>query len=148
VKAFAAIFFIFIVFAIFAPKEAMPMDLTQFQWKNRLLFLFAPDRNNQAYKDLQAEISDQKTEVQDRDLVVFEVLEQEPSRMDTAPIDREGADALRDRFRVPPNTFSLILVGKDGGIKLKRHDEGNSKEIFDLIDSMPMRQNEMRQKNQ
>ncbi|MGD8880382.1 MAG: DUF4174 domain-containing protein [Desulfobacterales bacterium] len=124
------------------------MDLTQFQWKNRLLFLFAPDRKNPPFKDLQTEIIAQKTEVQDRDLVVFEVLERDPSRMNTAPIDPEGADALRDRFRVPPNTFSLILVGKDGGIKLKRHEKGNLREIFDLIDSMPMRQNEMRQKNQ
>ena len=123
------------------------MDLTQFQWKNRLLFLFAPDRNNPLFKDLQSDIIAQKTEVKDRDLVVFEVLERDPSRMNTTPIDREGADSLRDRFRVPPNTFSLILVGKDGGVKLKRHDQGNLKEVFELIDSMPMRQNEMRQKN-
>jgi hypothetical protein len=124
------------------------MDLTQFQWKNRLLFLFAPDSNNPLFKNLQNKIMAQRAEVKDRDLVVFEVLERGPSRMNTAPIDRQAADSIRDRFSVPQNTFSLILVGKDGGIKLKRHDQASLEEVFELIDSMPMRQNEMRQKNQ
>lgn len=124
------------------------MDLSQFQWKNRLLFLFAPDGSNPLFKDLQSEIIAQKTEVKDRDLVVFELLERGPSRMNNAPMDREAANSIRDRFAIPPDTFTLILVGKDGGIKLKHHDRANLKEVFELIDSMPMRQNEMRQKNQ
>ncbi|MFO7687606.1 MAG: DUF4174 domain-containing protein [Desulfobacterales bacterium] len=37
-------------------------------------------------------------------------------------------------------------MGKDGGIKLKRNDQVRLEEIFQLIDSMPMRQDEMRQK--
>jgi hypothetical protein len=49
---------------------------------------------------------------------------------------------------VPSSAFSLILVGKDGGIKLKRSDQVDLREVFELIDSMPMRQNEMRQKSQ
>ena len=122
------------------------MDLTQFQWKNRLLFLFAPDVNNLPFKNLHSEIAAQQAEVKDRDLVVFEVLERNPSRMDSAPLDRQAADSIRDRFGVPPNKFSLILVGKDGGIKLKRHDQADLEEIFKLIDSMPMRQNEMQRK--
>ena len=134
------------VFTICYPKETMPMDLTQFQWKSRLLFLFAPDRSNPLFKNLQSELIAQKAEVKDRDLVVFEVLEQGPSRMNTAPIDRQVADSIRDRFAIPQNTFSLILVGKDGSIKLNRQDRTHLQEVFDLIDAMPMRQDEMRQK--
>ena len=80
--------------------------------------------------------------------MVFEVLERDSSRRNIAPIDRQTADYIRNRFSVPPNTFRLILVGKDGGIKLKRHDQASLEEVFELIDSMPMRQREMRQKNQ
>ena len=124
------------------------MDLTQFQWKNRLLFLFAPDGSHPLFKNLQSQIVAQKAEVEDRDLVVFEVLAQSPSRMNTASLDRQQADSIRDHFAVPQDTFRLILVGKDGGIKLKRDVQVDLKEVFGLIDSMPMRQNEMRQKNQ
>ena len=134
--------------AICDPSKTMAMDLAQFQWKNRLLFLFAPDNNHPLFKDLKGEIIIQQAEVEDRDLMVFEVLDRDPSKMNKANIDRQTADSIRDRFSVPSNKFSIILVGKDGGIKLKRDDHVSLKEVFELIDSMPMRQSEMRQKKQ
>ena len=124
------------------------MDLKQFQWKNRLLFIFAQDVSHPLYKNLQSQIVAQKAEVDDRDLIVFEVPSQGPARMNTSPLDQKEADSIRNRFAVPSNAFSLILVGKDGGIKLKRSDQVDLREVFGLIDSMPMRQREMRQKSQ
>lgn len=147
-KAFTLIFFILIALNVCAPGEATSMDLTQFQWKNRLLFLFAPDRGHPFYNHLHRQIVDQKSEVEDRDLLIFSVLLQGPSQMNTTAIDRQEADSIRDRFMIPPQEFSLILIGKDGGIKLKRNDQVDLTEVFELIDSMPMRQNEMRQQNQ
>jgi hypothetical protein len=148
VKAFKAILFIFVALIIFVPEEALNMDLTQFQWKNRLLFLFAPDGNHPLFKNLQNQLMAQKAEVEDRDLIVFEVLAQGPSRMNTASLDRQQVDSIRNHFAVPQDTYRLILVGKDGGIKLKRDVQVDLEVVFGLIDSMPMRQNEMQQKNQ
>ena len=147
-KTFTVIFFILIALTLSNPGETTPMDLTQFQWKNRLLFLFAPDSNHPFYKHLQSQIMEQKSEVEDRDMVVFSVLAQGPSQMNTTAINHQQADSIRDRFVIPPNAFSLILIGKDGGIKLKRNDPVDLAEVFELIDSMPMRRNEMQQKNQ
>ena len=127
-------------------KDALPMDLTQFQWKNRLLFLIAPDASNPLFNKLQSEITKQLYEVEDRDLVIFEILEQGPSRMNTTPLDRQTANLIRDHFAVAPRSFTLILVGKDGGVKLKRTDQVDLTDVFGLIDSMPMRQNEIQQK--
>ena len=124
------------------------MDLTQFQWKNRLLFLFAEDTNDPFFENLQSQIMAQKAEVDDRDLIVFEVPAQGPARMNNSPLDRKEADSIRTHFAIPGNTFSLILVGKDGGIKLKSKDRVDLSDVFGLIDSMPMRQREMQQKNQ
>ena len=124
------------------------MDLTQFQWKNRLLFIFAEDDNHPLFKDLQSQIAAQKAEIDDRDLIVFEVPAHGPARMNTDPLDRKDADSIRNHFAIPSNTFSFILVGKDGGIKLKREDRVDLSDVFGLIDSMPMRQREMQQKNQ
>ena len=39
-----------------------------------------------------------------------------------------------------------ILVGKDGGVKLRQNAQVKLNDIFALIDAMPMRQEEMRQK--
>ena len=124
------------------------MDLTQFQWKNRLLFIFAEDANDPFFKDLQSQIMGQKGEVNDRDLIVFELPAKGPARMGKTPMDQQQADSIRTHFAIPSNTFSLILVGKDGGIKLKSKDRVDLSDVFGLIDSMPMRQREMQRKNQ
>ena len=41
-------------------------------------------------------------------------------------------------------TFEVLLVGKDGGVKLRRDEPVTVFEISTLIDTMPMRQKEMR----
>jgi hypothetical protein len=147
-RKFAVIFFILISLTVWTPRETLSMDLTQFQWKNRLLLIFAQDGNHPLFQDLQSQILAQKAEVDDRDLIVFEVPAQGPARMNTNTLDRKEADSIRNHFAIPSDEYSLILVGKDGGIKLKRKDQVDLKEVFELIDSMPMRQNEMRQKSQ
>jgi len=147
VRRFAVICFILYSLTFWNPNETLSMDLAQFQWKNRLLFLFFPDKNHSLFKSLKSEIMNQHAEVKDRDLVVFEMLERDSAKMNGADIDRQTADSIREHFSVPSNKFSLILVGKDGSIKLKSHDHVSLEEVFELIDSMPMRQSEMRQKD-
>ncbi len=41
--------------------------------------------------------------------------------------------------------MTMVLVGKDGDEKARWNRVVNPQEIFDLIDSMPMRQSEMRE---
>jgi hypothetical protein len=125
----------------------IPMDLSQFQWKNRLLFLFAPNRSHSLFDVLQKSMATQQAEVADRDLVIFEILESGTSRMGTSDLDPQVAQSLRDKFDVSPGRFALILVGKDGSVKLNRQEQTRLEDIFGLIDSMPMRREEMQQKN-
>lgn len=124
------------------------MDLNQFKWKDRLLFLFSPDRTHPLFEFLQKSISDRKPDVEDRDLVVFEILELGLSSMNEKPIDVQTAQSIRERYDVSPNQFTIVLVGKDGGVKLRRHQYTRLEDIFALIDSMPMRRQEIRQKAQ
>ena len=126
---------------------AEPLDLSQFQWKNRLLFLFAPNRNHPLFEPLHKSLAAQKTEAADRDLVVFEILESGPSSVNTNYLDPQAAQKLRDKFDVQRGRFAVILVGKDGGIKLNRRDPTQLADIFALIDAMPMRREEIRQKS-
>lgn len=42
----------------------------------------------------------------------------------------------------------FYLIGLDGGLKLKQENYLNQKELFQIIDSMPMRANEMRKGNE
>jgi hypothetical protein len=40
----------------------------------------------------------------------------------------------------------VILIGKDGGVKLVQEERVSLQAVFDLIDTMPMRRREMRQR--
>jgi len=133
---------------VVAKALAAEMDLEQFRWKNRLLIVFAPDCNYPLLENLRQDLSASKGEVDDRDLVVLEILADRPSKIGSSPLSPCAAESLRKRFGVSPKSFCLILVGKDGGVKLKRNDAVKLEEIFKLIDSMPMRRDEMRQKGQ
>jgi hypothetical protein len=42
--------------------------------------------------------------------------------------------------------FQVLLLGKDGGVKLRRDKPVAASEIIALIDTMPMRQEEMRRR--
>ena len=127
---------------------AMPLDLAQFQWENRLLFLFAPNRNHPFFDTLHKALEAQKAEAKDRDLVIFEILESGRSSMNTNDLDHQTAQSLREKFDVPRGEFIVILIGKDGGIKLRRQNQTQIEDIFAVIDAMPMRQEEIRQKSQ
>ena len=126
---------------------ASTLDLSRYTWKNRLLLLFAPDRNHPFFEGLQQALVERSAEATDRDLVVFEILASGTSRIDGAVIDPQTNRSLREKFKISPSAFSVILIGKDGGIKLKRGEQTNLEDIFGLIDSMPMRREEIRDKS-
>ena len=123
-----------------------PFDLSQFKWKNRLLLLFSPQRDHPFFDSLHQAVMNRKGDVADRDLIVFEIVEKGPSTVNGADIDPQTALSLRTQFDTPSGEFTLVLIGKDGEVKLTRRERTEIEDIFGLIDSMPMRRQEMRNK--
>lgn len=120
-----------------------PIDLSRYKWKNRLLFVLAPDRSHPAFQQLHDQIARQAEGAANRDLVVFEIIGSGRSTVDNDTLSPASAHRLRQRFEVPESDFAVILVGKDGGVKLEQRTKTRLEEIFSLIDAMPMRRMEM-----
>ena len=131
---------------VHAGKPLDIVDLDQYRWKNRLLFLFSPSVEVLAYRSLSQELNRNLDGVRDRDLLIFRILEQGPSVMGSQEISPQAAENLRRHIGVSREKFTVVLVGKDGGVKLQQSEPVPLAEIFALIDSMPMRQREMRGK--
>ena len=129
--------------AVWAEETLVVDDLGHYRWKNRLLFLFSPSPDMPDYRALSKDLAGNPGGVRDRDLLVFHILEQGPSLMGSREINSQAAENLRRRFGVRQGAFTVVLVGKDGGVKLQQSGPVTSAEIFGLIDSMPMRQREM-----
>ena len=58
--------------------------------------------------------------------------------------DAEPGSDLRRSLGVERRGFAVVLVGKDGGVKKIWRDIVAPKQIFTIIDQMPMRRQEMR----
>lgn len=112
-------------------------DLTAFGWSNRLIVVDAAGDAERAVLRLRAAY----TEVVDRDVFWF-VLDGRTVRSNfTGALEVGFADAVRAQLRL--QSGEIVLVGKDGGIKA-RSASLDEAALFALIDTMPMRQREMR----
>jgi len=112
-------------------QTANETDLSEFVWKNRPIVIFADSENDPAFIE-QIELLRARPEaLAERDVVVLS---------DTTP---DTLSPLRKKLR--PRGFMLVLIGKDGGIKLRKPRPWTVREITRVIDKMPMRQREIRE---
>lgn len=121
-------------------SQVTAMDsLKPLVWKNRVVLVFGNVDDERLMKQVGA-LKRQQAELDDRDMVVITVSgnEAHPVHGDAPALD---ADDLRKEAEVVGRRFHVILVGKDGGIKLRSENVVGDVEMFDLIDRMPMRRN-------
>lgn len=132
-----------------SPNHAAMMpsfNLSSQKWKNRVLLVFAPSSNNPGYQQQMQKFQGHKSAFVERDLILVEVLTDGNSYAESQQIDPSSAARLRDRLQVGAQDFRVILVGKDGGVKRRQTTPVQAKAIFEQIDAMPMRQQEMQKR--
>lgn len=125
--------------------SAMAYDLQRHLWTERLLFLVAPEFAELGLQQQLAVVAEQREAVMDRDLRVF-ALANDRGEVDGAPLGRVDVLSLRDQLRLAPHARALILVGLDGRIKSRAPLETSLDKVFQQIDAMPMRQQELRER--
>ena len=119
-------------------------DLSDYKWDNRVLLVFSPNTFNADYRDLSSDLKKAKAGIQERDLEVFYALEQRSASAKGQILPDEVTQSLRAQFDVSTSDFAIILIGKDGTEKLRADKSISTKELFEEIDSMPMRKLEMK----
>ena len=104
----------------------------------RPLYVFAPTSGDERLARQQAINAAASAGYRERDMTVTVVAGSGVSG------SSRSASALRARFGVSSGQFRVILVGKDGGVKLSSASPVSTGTLFSLIDAMPMRRDEMR----
>jgi hypothetical protein len=123
------------------------LNLEDYRWQNRLILIFAPNSKDETFIAQRRLLVEQPAEAAERDLLIFSLFEEEPGRLNDSSISVAANRDARDRFKVVPGSFAVLLIGKDGGVKLHSRQLVSSGEIFGLIDTMPMRQREMQEQS-
>lgn len=122
-------------------------DLTQYLWQNRLLLMVAPIATTPMFLDARKTLDQRWDAIQDRDIIVFCLFSNEGTRAnDNTPLTQDEVTQLRRRYALTDSATTMILIGKDGGEKMRQPLDGDLSAVFAEIDTMLMRQQEMRDK--
>ena len=116
------------------PHTIRPIDpettLEDFAWTHRPIIVFANSPNDINFKRQIAMLRTSIIELEERNVVVL---------LDADPV---ANNPLRKALR--PRGFAIILVGKDGQIKLRKPLPQDVRSLSRAIDKMPMRRQEIK----
>ena len=132
-----------IVLSLFLPLAAMAQEgrrggividaagvtLAEFQWIKRPVLVFADSPNDPNFRRQIEMIEADEGQLAEYDVVVI------------ADADPSAHSGLRERFR--PRGFGLILLDKDGQVKIRKPLPWHVREIIHAIDKFPLSRQEM-----
>ena len=136
----------FIIF-INCSGDNVKLDLKSFEWENRVLVVGG---NGLKYQNQFDNLEGNKNEYTERDMVVI-LINKDESKISydglnvLNKLDYESTLSIRKRFNF--DNFNLILIGKDGGVKYNNNEPVKINKIFEIIDKMPMRMQEIKERN-
>jgi hypothetical protein len=105
--------------------------LDQYLWEKRPIVVFA-DTPEDLLFIRQMELLNAGEELAERDVVIL--------------TDTDSAEISPLRKKLRPRGFQLALIGKDGKVKLRKPRPWTVRELSRVIDKMPMRQQELKQR--
>jgi hypothetical protein len=123
-----------------ANESSLQDKLKAYTWQKRILLVIADTKNNYLLKQQQHILTQQSEEIQDRDLEVLYLPMNEIKQADKI--------YLTEKFSIKRESFYAVLIGKDGGEKLRSNNPLQVENLFETIDSMPMRKQEMKNKDE
>lgn len=125
----------------FAAASAGDNPLLAERWKTRPVVLVVPTRDDPLLRRMQAALDATPTREAflDREMVLYTVVAGE-GRRNGRPLSARRTGALLDALGLEAGGVpTFVLVGKDGGTKMKTEPEVELDAVFAEIDRMPMR---------
>ena len=94
------------------------LNLNQYRWQNRIIVTYSKSEQNEKLSKLRQDIQENSCGFKNRNLLHF-------------------------HFSDPNEEYKILLIGKDGGVKFEGENR-SLQQIFNQIDTMPMRRSEMK----
>ncbi len=112
-------------------------------WKNRVLLLLTEDINNADYKNQIKELQACKNGLVDRKLIVYQITKTGYKIGLSATSKWHKSTQVYKEYQKTNIPFQVVLIGLDGGTKLREPDFISCEALFRVIDVMPMRKSEL-----
>lgn len=133
-----------VIFGMIILQSTKAQELKKYQWENRLVLIFAENKFSKLLKD-QIDLFEKNTAgLKERKLKIYQFSENDYK--DTFDSDWKTSTIKTKEFFTIKEKFKVVLIGLDGGIKLTQKTILSTEKLFAIIDAMPMRKSELRQK--
>ncbi len=146
-KSFA---FIGIVMLTFIFQSEGERFMQKHEWKNRVLIIKSPDKLNMEFEKQINEFLNADIDLAERKMAVYQISGSQYSLNNYLnPEMSFDWKEIPDDADLPLNEkdeFEVILIGLDGGVKLRQNVLLTLEKLYGIIDSMPMRRWEMKVK--
>lgn len=132
-----------ISFMIFSSGITNSQNLDSHKWENRLVLILVDKTDDENYHKQLKELKNQMEGVEERKILVYHIT---PERFKVGLSDEKWEESETDyeRYKKTNSQPEIILIGLDGGVKLRAEEFLSSENLFETIDAMPMRMQEMR----
>ena len=114
--------------------EGHAITLEDFQWMNRPVIVFADSANDPRFQTQIELLEEGSAGLIERDVVL--VTDTDPGKFSDV------------RKKLRPRGFMLVLIGKDGGVKLRKPFPWDVRELTRVIDKTELRQREVRERRE
>lgn len=126
-------------------------NLDQHRWENRILIIQTPAESLPQYLEQLSEFENSAAELKERKLILYEVIKGKYRATDFQDMQadrswKQSNEGHKNSLN-QNDTFKVILIGLDGGIKLEQGTVLKKAELLGIIDSMPMRKAELKTKS-
>ncbi len=123
-----------------AQDIANPLDAER--WKTRPVVVVVPQESDPLLTNLRTTLQQTaaREAFREREMVLYTVVAGSGRRNGEALSAAQTSAMLAALGLHPDGSTAFVLVGKDGGVKLREGASVNLQAVFDEIDRMPMRQ--------
>lgn len=133
----------FLVISLCITIGLKAQDLAKHQWKNRLVLIFVDDTSTELLNNQVNLLKNKNSELNERKLKVYQFSGN--NFKDSFYSNWKESTLKSKNFFSKKEKFKVILIGLDGHIKHQQNRILSTKKLFEIIDVMPMRQNELQQ---
>ncbi|WP_028871596.1 DUF4174 domain-containing protein [Psychroserpens burtonensis] len=122
-------------------------DLLKHQWKDRVLLIATNNTNTPKFQNQLKTLQNQEKNLKYRKLIIYQITPSYYSQRVSEENKWTKRPELYQKMKTNDNTFEVILIGLDGGEKLRQNELLTTNKLFAIIDGMPMRRAETGNKN-
>lgn len=139
-------FFLPLFFLLYLMTEVplKAQHFSQHRWEDRVLLIYTADVKEDRWKSQLAILAADPVGMAERKLVVYQIVDGHYKNGWEAQGDWKKLESYTYPASSTTQGFEIVLIGLDGGVKLRQNELLSLAKLYALIDGMPMRRAELR----